>query len=74
MIAPIGPYLVLLLAIFMVVASDDLETKTFTNAGNTKLLFVNEPKSFDQAVQWCKQMDSQLVELWYEREWDEVIH
>ena len=67
-----GLWLSLILAIFMVHVNRSDGLKTFTNAGNTQLLFVNEPKNFDKAMQFCNEMDSMLIEFWYEREWDEV--
>ena len=47
-------------------------SENFTQVGNTKLLFVQERKTFAEAELWCTDSDSQLLEFWNVREWKDV--
>ena len=60
-----------LLAIF--VATSDC-SEIFTSAGTIgELSFMKEAKNFGQAERRCNELDSNLVEFWYEHEYDQVI-
>ena len=49
-------------------------SEIFTSAGTIgELSFMKEAKNFGQAERRCNELDSNLVEFWYEHEYDQVI-
>ena len=63
--------LLLLAHVFTLFEEYDCDA-TFTQVGDTQLLFVNEVLPFADAERYCESKDSKLVEFWSIAEWKEV--
>ena len=51
------------------VCLDDL----FTRVGNTLVHYIDQNKTYEEAKSYCSSSNSQLLEIWNEEEWNEVI-
>ena len=48
------------------------QTEDFTQLASSKVLWVDRRMTYDEAERHCQDLDSNLIEIWTESEWDEV--